>query len=48
MLCFEDLHDGPCIVVTDRGNFSGHFASEYPAVFFAIPSHYQILGYIQH
>jgi hypothetical protein len=43
----NELKNGACVVVTEHGNFEGHFKSEYPAVFFTIPAHYKILGYIQ-
>ncbi len=47
MKTIKELKDGKCIVVTDHVEFSGHYNSEYPCVFFAIPAHYEILGYIQ-
>lgn len=44
----EDLKEGECKVITKQGKiFHGYFSEEYPCVFFAIPSNYEIIGYIQ-
>ena len=44
----EELREGDCQVVTKQGKiFHGYFSEKYPCVFFAIPSTYEIIGYIQ-
>ena len=48
MIQIEDLKDGECQVITEGGKiFHGHYSEEYQCVFFAIPSTYEIIGYIQ-
>ena len=47
MKTIEQLKEGKCTVITDHGEFSGSYSDEYNCVFFAIPAHYEILGYIQ-
>ena len=49
----EELKEGKCQVLTkNKFNgkekiFDGTYSAEYPAVFFAIPSTYEIIGYYQ-
>ena len=44
----EELKNGECQVITDKGKtFHGFYSEEYKCVFFAIPSTYEIIGYIQ-
>lgn len=44
----EELKDGKCKVMTKQGKiFDGTFVSKYPAVFFCIPTKYQVIGYYQ-
>jgi hypothetical protein len=49
----EELKEGKCQVLTKskiNGKekiFAGTYSAEYPAVFFAIPSTYEIVGYYQ-
>lgn len=47
----EQLIEGKCIVVATDGiktrHFNGEYVEKFSAVFFAISSHYEILGYIQ-
>jgi hypothetical protein len=49
----KELKDGKCQVLTKskiNGKekiFNGTYSAEYPAVFFAIPSTYEIIGYYQ-
>ena len=47
MKTFKELKQGKCKVVTDHGIFEGFYSEKYPCVFFTIPSHYKIIGYIQ-
>ena len=48
-----ELKDGKCQVLTKskidwkEKIFAGTYSAEYPAVFFAIPSTYEIVGYYQ-
>lgn len=47
----EQLKDGDCTVITKFNNqtkeFHGSFSEKFKCVFFAIPSSYEIVGYIQ-
>jgi len=49
----KELKEGKCQVLTKNkfdGKekiFDGTYSAEYPAVFFAIPSTYEIIGYYQ-
>ena len=49
----EELKEGKCQVLTkNKFNgkekiFDGTYSAKYPAVFFAIPSTYEIVGYYQ-
>ena len=47
----EQLKEGKCKVVTKYIHgikiFDGVYDSKYPCVFFAIPSTYEVIGYIQ-
>jgi hypothetical protein len=44
----EDLKEGECKVITKQGKvFHGYFRESLNCVFFAIPSTYEIIGYIQ-
>lgn len=44
----EQLKDGKLQVVTKQGKiFTGSYSKEHQCVFFAIPSTYEIIGYIQ-
>lgn len=44
----EELKHGDCQVVVKGGKiFHGFYSEEYNCVFFAIPSTYEIIGYIQ-
>lgn len=47
----EELKHGKCQVVTKYIHgikiFDGFYDSKYPCVFFAIPSTYEVIGYIQ-
>ena len=44
----EDLKEGKCKVITKQGKvFHGYFRKSLNCVFFAIPSTYKIIGYIQ-
>lgn len=51
MKTIDQLHHGDCIVVTKyihgQKEFHGFYSDEYECVFFAIPSTYEIIGYIQ-
>lgn len=47
MKTIDELKQGDCQVITNYGQFHGYFSKEHKCVFFAIPSHYEILGYIQ-
>jgi hypothetical protein len=47
MKTINELIHGECTVVTDHGNFHGSYNSQLKCIFFAIPSNYQIIGYIQ-
>lgn len=48
MKTIEELKNGDCQVITDKGKtFHGFYSEEYNCVFFAIPSTYKIIGYIQ-
>jgi hypothetical protein len=48
-----ELKEGKCQVLTKskfdgkEKIFAGTYSAEYPAVFFAIPSTYEIIGYYQ-
>ena len=48
---FEELKEGKCTVIAENvlgtKEFNGYYNSELNVVFFAIPSTYKILGYIQ-
>lgn len=44
----EQLKEGNCKVITKQGKiFNGYFRKSLNCVFFAIPSNYEIIGYIQ-
>jgi hypothetical protein len=49
----KELKDGKCQVLTKskfdgkEKIFNGTYSAKYPAVFFAIPSTYEIIGYYQ-
>ena len=43
-----ELKHGECQIITDKGKiFHGFYSEECHCVFFAIPSNYKIIGYIQ-
>lgn len=47
----EELHEGDCKVITKyehgKKEFHGYYSKEHNCVFFAIPSTYEIIGYVQ-
>jgi hypothetical protein len=44
----EELKHGECKVITKQGKeFHGFYNEKFNCVFFAIPSTYEIIGYIQ-
>ena len=48
MKTIEELKHGDCQVITEGGKvFHGFYSEEHNCVFFAIPSNYKIIGYIQ-
>jgi len=48
MKTIEQLKHGECTIITKQGKtFHGFYSDEYQCVFFAIPSTYEIIGYIQ-
>lgn len=48
MKTIDELKQGECQIITKQGKvFKGFYSEEYEAVFFTIPSNYEIIGYIQ-
>jgi hypothetical protein len=51
MKTIEELKEGDCTVITKNGGnikeFHGSYSEKWNCVFFAIPSTYEIIGYLQ-